>query len=171
MENPKCSFCQTPTVPIQLGGATFRACPHCHATFILAPLFHVIRRDVDETSRRLWSEHLAESAKTWSAPTEVPCLEHGHPLREGTLPELGITGLVSTCCLTLHLPPATLYTLLERGLQTPVPKLNEGHHHGFFYRIAKILDKHLGSSKSLEDSLDGMLWQVKLKSVYGTKVG
>jgi hypothetical protein len=171
MENPKCSFCQTPTVSIQLGGVALRGCPHCHATFILAPLFHAIRRDVDETSRRIWSGHLAESAKTWSSPVEVPCLEHGHLLREGTLPEIGITGLVSTCCLTLHLPPAILHQLLERGLQVPVPKLNEGSRRGFFYRIAKMIDKHLGSSKPVEDGLDGMLWQVKLNPVYGTKAG
>jgi hypothetical protein len=167
-----CSFCKSEISAIRAGGCELRICSKCHSTFILARQFGAVRRDLDSVTRRKWADQLIESAKTFCLPQgPIPCIDHGEPLQQGTLPDVSIPGLVAPCCSVLHLPPQVMLELLERSLKASAPSFTSKHKKpslwqdlaGFFFkRVVK-------DSAPVDDGLAGAMWDIKLKTVFEKK--
>jgi len=166
-----CPFCQTQVVFVKAGEAEFRACPSCHSTFFPAKHFGSIRGSIDAESRRIWAGELAESAKNFKQPTEpVLCIDHEQPLQEGTLPDVVVPGLVASCCTMLQVPPQLMHDLLARGLKSKDVKFERKSSDGAWRKVIMFLFSWMDSKDRIEDDgLDGALWALKLKPVYGRK--
>jgi hypothetical protein len=166
-----CTFCQTPIVLVRAGESEFRACPKCHATFFPAKHFGAIRGSIDAESRRLWAESLAISAQSFQMPAgPVNCMDHGQPLQEGTLPDVVVPGLVASCCSMLHLPPQLMHDLLARGLKVKEVRKDLKSDEGAWRKVISFLFGWMDSKdRIVDDGLDGALWALKLKPIYGQK--
>jgi len=163
-----CPFCSTTLHALKIADAAFSICPQCHATFVNAKRFSSLRRDIDEGSRKLWRDLLREDATRFSAPgVALRCVEHGEPLVEGELPNVCVPGLVAPCCDLLHLPPGTMADLLDRGLQNHNHSIHSSSRkrRGLLRNISAWFLAKTDKDYELDDGLDGMQWEMKLKPI------
>lgn len=126
------------------------------------------RGDLLDKTRELWYNALVAKDVKDPDTANACCIDHGEPLVDGTLPDYGFQGKVTTCCQMFHLTPSLTMKLLKHTLDTAIkPASKEGKHHFFFIRwLDSLVSKLFGEKMPEEDPLDLIQYNHHFKDIF-----
>ena len=164
----KCPFCASEVTEEKIHHLDLRICPRCFSTFFPCDQTMALRSDLPDKSRELWYKALLAKNLTDPETEGACCIDHGEPLVDGSLPDYGIKGKVSTCCKMFHLTPSLTLQILKRTLDSPFQKQTAaGKHHFFFIRwLDALVSKVFGEKMPEEDPLDELPYNLHLKKFF-----
>ncbi|MCL2101504.1 MAG: hypothetical protein FWH22_07310 [Fibromonadales bacterium] len=169
-----CSFClKSEPVRIEINALNLRICPNCLSTFLPAAQFAALRRELNDSTKKMWVKKLAQAIPCDSPSAPLKCLEHNVPLAHGEIPNYSFEGLVPSCCDLQHLPPSLMAKILEMGIGSSVTSICGL---GVSRRKPNPVSEFLGgivfrfwerSQKNTDDGLDRLQYNFKFKDILG----
>lgn len=164
----QCPFCFAEVREINFPHLNLRICPKCYSTFFPCNQTMPFRSELLDKTRELWFKALSAKNPVDPDTANAKCIDHGEPLVEGTLPDYGYPGKVTTCCGMFHLTPSLTLRLLEHTLNTSVHLVeSKGKHHFFFIRwLDNLVSKVFGEKMPEEDPLDLIQYEHHFRDIF-----
>jgi hypothetical protein len=137
------------------------------------------RNEIFDKTREIWLSVLEQNKESRvKEPAEVLCIDHGRKLVDGTLPDYGIPGKVTTCCEMFHLPPELLSQILKRTLVSPSVNYTKSRGASKQFILVRLMTalvrpfdavfRWIFGSKE-EDPFESMQYDMKFKDVLGPR--